>query len=98
MLKSTIIALALLCAPLNAEARPLKLAALHPQCNISMPCELPYASNPQTVRETRGKYISQQMGFGAPVVPQRVREARPAHRASKAVRRPFPDTAFLSPP
>lgn len=85
MLKSTIIALAILCAPLVAEARPAhKQTALHPQCNISMPCELPYASSPQTVRETRGKYVSRQMGFGAPVARQSAREARPSHRAVRA--------------
>ena len=54
----------LLVAP--AQARQRHVAGLHPMCNITMPCEMPYASTAKQAREVRGRYIAGQMGFGAP--------------------------------
>lgn len=72
MLK-TVLAAALLCAlTVSAEARQHHRATgLAPECNVSIPCELPYASSPQKVRETRGRYVARQLGFGAPAHPVR---------------------------
>jgi hypothetical protein len=50
-----------------AEARQRHAATgLHPMCNITMPCEMPYASTLRQARVARGKYVARQMGFGAP--------------------------------
>lgn len=50
-----------------AEARQHHRASgLAEGCNVLWPCEVPYASSPQRARETRGKYVARQMGFGAP--------------------------------
>lgn len=73
MLKSAFIA-ALCCVvfSFNADARQRhRVTGLDPACNVSMPCETPYASSPQAVRETRGEYIARQIGFGAPAHPVR---------------------------
>lgn len=54
----------LLCAFCNE----VSAAKLHPECNVTMPCIAPYASSPEQVRITRGKYIARELGFGGPVV------------------------------
>lgn len=67
MLKTTPLACAVLCAlSIAAEAGPRPRAGLHPQCNITMPCEMPYASSPQGLKRIRGKYIARQIGIGGP--------------------------------
>lgn len=61
--------IALVCAFVisPAEARQRHVSTgLHPMCNITMPCEIPWASSIQKVRETRGKYVARQLGIGAP--------------------------------
>jgi hypothetical protein len=70
MLKTVLAACALLCALSTAtEARRLDRATgLHPMCNVTMPCELPYASSALEVRETRGKFIARDLGFGGPAI------------------------------
>lgn len=62
----------------GAEARQRHVSTgLHPDCNITMPCEKPYASSIVQQRETRGKYVARQMGgFGGPRVTVRKHEAR----------------------
>lgn len=50
-----------------AQARQRVAASgLHPMCNITMPCELPYASTVKQARVIRGKYVARQLGFGGP--------------------------------
>lgn len=67
-----------------AEARQRHTSGLDPMCNITMPCVTPYASSPQKVRDTRGRYIGHEMGIGGPRavrVPkarETVSEGRPA--------------------
>lgn len=58
-----LILLGLCCSPV--EARQRHASVLDPMCNITMPCELPYASGPRAVREARGRYVARQMGIGA---------------------------------
>jgi hypothetical protein len=58
----------------NAEARQRhKPTAMHPDCNRLWPCIAPYASTPEQVRVTRGKYIARQVGFGGPNVARKAR-------------------------
>jgi len=63
----------------GAEARQRHKGGLHPECNVTMPCIAPYASTPEQVRVTRGRYIARQVGFGGPNVKRAVRapKARP---------------------
>src|ERR1700676_4151491 len=71
-----------------AEARSHRQpvpSGLHPMCNILWPCEKPYASSVRTARETRGKYVARELGFGAPV--------RSVQRPAKTIRR---HVTFLS--
>lgn len=68
MLKTAVLAaIAVLCLLSSAEGRQRqRVTGLDPMCNITMPCVTPYASSPQKVRETRGRYIGREMGIGGP--------------------------------
>lgn len=82
MIRIITAAAALLCAfAFPAEARKLHASGLDPMCNVTMPCIPPTASTPAQVRETRGKYISREMGFGAPATPRRKRHGVQAYGA-----------------
>lgn len=78
MLRITGIVLVCLLFILPAQARQQHVATsgLHPLCNIIMPCELPYASTVKKTRETRGKYVARQMGFGGPRHSSQLTESR----------------------
>jgi hypothetical protein len=72
----------------NAEARPRnKPTAMHKDCNVLWPCIAPYASTPEQVRVTRGKYIARQVGFGGPNVKRAVKTggAATSRRVAAAV-------------
>lgn len=78
MLKTVLAASALLCAlTINAEARQRhKAVSFHPECNVTMPCVTPYASTPDQVRVTRGRYIARSMGFGSAIEKRVIRKQR----------------------
>lgn len=83
------ICVAILCAMLSpAEARQRQQPTVFAKgCNVLWPCEKPYASSVREQRETRGKYVARQMGFGTPRVIK--------HSAYKA--RSVNETAYKSP-
>jgi hypothetical protein len=95
MLRITGIVMFVLFLIAPAEARQRHAATgLHPMCNITMPCEMPYASTARQARETRGKYVADQMGFGAPRhATKRHVSHREAPRAKLAVERSVPTRA-----
>lgn len=59
--------LAMLAISLPAQARQ-RTQVLDPSCNVLWPCVVPYASSPQKVSETRGRYVARQIGIGGPRV------------------------------
>jgi hypothetical protein len=66
-------ALALVCLSLPAEARPRHIAhhRYAPECNVSMPCEIPasakqVASRKEAARLARGQALYDAMPFGMP--------------------------------
>ncbi|MDB5584816.1 MAG: hypothetical protein JWR80_9992 [Bradyrhizobium sp.] len=68
MIRLFLAALCVVCFSVNAEARQRhKATGMHPMCNITMPCVPPYASTPDQVRVTRGRYVARQMGIGAAI-------------------------------
>lgn len=83
MFKSLAFAGAVLCASLltvaHADARQ-RAAGLHPDCNITMPCQAPMdaVTVKEAQRVARGKYVARQMGIGG-VAP------KPHRRAAKSI-------------
>lgn len=73
--------LALVALAPSVEARPRQKAGLHPECNVTMPCEAAYASTRDQVLTARGRYVASQVGFGAPVVRRAVRAPKARHVA-----------------
>lgn len=79
-----------------AEARQRhRSTGLHPECNVIMPCVLPYASTPDQVRTTRGRYIARSLGFGA-AVEKPARKARKARVSVKHLDRHIVDRAVAT--
>lgn len=79
------------------DARPRKATnGLHPLCNITMPCILPDASTSRQARETRGRYVARQLGFGAPIEKHTVRARKAVRKAVRTVL-PRPRPAFVAP-
>jgi hypothetical protein len=71
-----------LISPAQARHRHA-VPAWDPMCNITMPCQLPYASSPAQVRETRGRYVAREMGFGTPrTITKHKKEVMPHPRLS----------------
>ncbi len=58
----------LLTTGVQARASKARATAMHPDCNRLWPCIAPYASTPEQVRVTRGRYIARQIGIGGPNV------------------------------
>lgn len=80
----------------NAEARQRKSNGLHPECNVTMPCVLPYSSTPDQVRVARGRYVARQMGFGS-AIERPVRKARVAKADYRQVIKTKPAVRKIEP-
>jgi hypothetical protein len=67
MIRILLIAGVLLCALTTAAESRQRSPAVHPDCNITMPCDLRYAPAPtrrEQARRDRGKRIERAMPFG----------------------------------
>lgn len=79
-MKAVLAALALLVVVTPAAARD-RSVALHPECNVTMPCEGAYP-------HPRGVMLARKLGFGEPVMRYRTAAPRPVVKRQSAAARP----------